>query len=107
MAAGNGILIIIDLILGLVAVIAGNLGFPALTRYLAGSFIFHQYVAMSSTEGLMILLCLVIAVYCYHKVKSKIIRMAVIILIFVPVILMLLSYFSVVKLSLPFQAPGR
>ena len=102
MSATNRTLLILDIIKGLIAVISGNIGLPPLVRYLIG--IIQPTLATPFIIERMGIstVCLIITIYAYHKTDSRFIRALVAILLFVPVILMLLSYFMVLKVPLPF-----
>lgn len=102
MSATNKTLLILDLIKGLIAIIFGNIGLPPLVRYLTG--VIQPALASSLVLEKMGVsaICLVITIYAYHKTGNKIIRALVAIFLFVPIILMLLSNFTVLKVPLPF-----
>lgn len=101
-SATNQALLILDLIKGVIAIVLGNIGLPPLVRYLIG-VIQPSFQSGISQEKLVIsLVCLLIMGYTYHKTDNKIIRALVAIFLFVPIILMLLSYFSILKVLLPF-----
>lgn len=100
--ATNRALLILDLLRGLVAVIFGNFGVPTLVRYLVGTMYPPMATPLVAEKLVLSVICLLIAGYAYHATKNKIIRALVAIFIFVPVILMLLSFFTVMKVPLPF-----
>lgn len=102
MSASNRILIILDLIKGVIAVVCGNLALPPLVRYLIGLIQPAFQISMSLDKSIIIILFLLITIFSYHKTDNKIIRALVVIFLFVPVILMLLSFFSVLSVPLPF-----
>jgi TM2 domain-containing membrane protein YozV len=100
--ATNNTLIIIDIIKGFAAIICGNIGIPPLLLYIIGVIQPALQIPFIFENILLSSLCLLITIYAYHTTRNKIIRALVVIGIFVPVILMLLSYFSVLKVPLPF-----
>lgn len=102
MSATNRALLILDIIKGIVAVIFGNIGLPPLVLYGIGIIQPERQVPITTDTFGLSVICLVIAIYAYHTTKNKIIKALVAIFIFVPVILMLLSFFAVMKVPLPF-----
>lgn len=100
MGSGDRILLVVDLVLGIISVITGNIGLPALSA-IGISAIRYGVVIQTNTVSLIIIpVTLFIAAITYHKVHSKIIKASVIILIFVPFILTLLSFFQVIPLQI-------
>ncbi len=102
MSATNRTLIILDLIKGLIAIISGNIGLPPLVRYLIGIIQPSFQMVVDQNTLIISLVCICITVVCYHKTDSKIIKALIVIFLFVPELLMLLSYFTVLKVPLPF-----
>lgn len=102
MPATNKTLLILDLIKGLIAIIAGNIGLPPLVRYLMGFIQPAMAIPIDTQKMVISIVCLIITIILYHTTGNKIIRALVAIFLFVPVILMLLSYFTVLKVPLPF-----
>ena len=102
MSATNRALLMLDLLKGAVAVVAGNIALPPLVLFLVGTFRPAHQTAVPTGQILLTVVCLIIAGYCFHKTVSKIIRFLVVICIFIPVILMLLSYFAILTVPLPF-----
>lgn len=102
MSATNRALLILDLIKGVIAIIAGNIGFPTLVLYLIGILQPARQISITTEKALITTMCLVVTLYCFHKTMNKVIKALVVIFIFVPIILMLLSYFAVLKVPLPF-----
>ncbi|MFH0968421.1 MAG: hypothetical protein V1862_12130 [Methanobacteriota archaeon] len=102
MSATNKTLLILDLIKGLIATIFGNIGLPPLVRYLIGIIQPALATPLIMEKMGISAICLVITIYAYHKTRNKIIRALVVVFLFVPIILMLLSYFTVLKVPLPF-----
>ena len=98
----NRTLLILDLIKGLIAIVFGNIGLPPLVRYLIGIIQPALATPLIMEKMGTSAVCLLITIYAYHKTGNKIIRVLVAIFLFVPVILMLLSYFTVMKVPLPF-----
>ena len=102
MSATNQTLLILDLIKGLIAILFGNIGLPPLVRYLISIIQPAQAVPFVMEKMEITAICLIIAIYAYHKTKNQIIRALVVICLFVPIILMLLSYYTVLNVPLPF-----
>jgi hypothetical protein len=98
----NQTLLVIDLIKGLITILLGNIGLPPLVRYLIGVIQPALAIPLIMEKMGISVVCLVIALYTFHNTKNKIIRALVAICLFVPIILMLLSYFTVLKVPLPF-----
>jgi hypothetical protein len=100
--ASNRALIVLDILKGIIATIFGNIGLPPVVRYGIGVIDpAHQIPIIPQTFALPFI-CLIITIFTYHKIENKIIRALVVILLFVPILLMLLSYFSILKVPLPF-----
>jgi len=97
----NHTLVILDIIKGLIAVVAGNIGLPTVIRYLA-DIIRSSEIPILSSSLLTGLICLLIMFLAYHKTRNKIIRALVIACLFIPVLLILLSYFTVLKVPVSF-----
>jgi hypothetical protein len=102
MPATNNILLILDMIKGLIAIILGNIGLPPMVRYLIGILQPTMAVPLVMDKMGISVVCLIFTIYAFHKTHSKIIRALVTLCLFVPIILMLLSYFTVLKVPLPF-----
>jgi hypothetical protein len=100
--ATNRALLILDIIKGVIGIIAGNIGFPTLILYLIGMLQPARQIPITTEKALITALCLVVTLYCFHSTGNKVIKALIVILIFVPLILMLLSYFAVLKVPLPF-----
>lgn len=101
MSATNRVLLVLDLIKGVIAVLFGNIGLPPLVRYLIG-MIQSAQVQLETNTLIISLVCLLIAIVAYHKTENKIIKALVVICLFVPVLLIFLSYFIVMKVPMPF-----
>ena len=101
MSATNRVLLILDIIKGIIAVLFGNTGLPPLVRYLIG-MIQSVQVQLETNTLIISLVCLLITVVAYHKTENKIIKALVVICLFVPVLLIFLSYFTVMKVPMPF-----
>lgn len=102
MTATNRVLLILDLIKGLIAIVAGNIGLPVLVQYLIGVLQPARQIQVTTEKTAITVICLVITIYCFHNTESKVIKALVVILLFIPIILMLLSYFAVLKVPMPF-----
>ncbi|PWR70006.1 hypothetical protein [Methanospirillum lacunae] len=102
MSATNRILLILDIIKGVIAVLFGNIGLPPLVRYLIGMLHGSGPVQIQTNTLVISLVCLLITIVAYHKTENKIIKALVIICLFVPVLLIFLSYFTVMKVPMPF-----
>lgn len=102
MSATNRALLTLDIVRGIIALICGNIGLPPLVRYGIGIIEPFYLVPMTMEKLGISVVCLIIALYTYHTNNNKIIKALVVIFIFVPIILMLLSFFSVLKVPLPF-----
>ncbi len=102
MTASNQILVLLDLIKGVIALICGNLALPPLVRYLIGLIQPAFLVIMDLNKIISIGVLILITIYCFHKIDNKIIKALVAIFLFVPVLLMLLSFYTVLKVPLPF-----
>jgi len=100
-SATNRVLLILDIIKGIIAVLFGNIGLPPLVRYLIG-MIQSVQVQLETNTLIISLFCLLITVVAYHKTENKIIKALVVICLFVPVLLIFLSYFTVMKVPMPF-----
>ncbi len=101
MSATNRVLLILDIIKGIIAVLFGNIGLPPLVRYLIG-MIQSVQIQLETNTLIISLVCLLITVVAYHKTENKIIKALVVICLFVPVLLIFLSYFTVMKVPMPF-----
>ena len=101
MSATNRVLLILDIIKGIIAVLFGNIGLPPLVRYLIG-MIQSVQVQLETNTLIISLVCLLITVVAYHKTENKIIKALVVICLFVPVLLIFLSYFTVMRVPMPF-----
>ncbi|WP_319579520.1 hypothetical protein [uncultured Methanospirillum sp.] len=101
MSATNRVLLILDVVKGIIAVLFGNIGLPPLVRYLIG-MIQSVQVQLETNTLIISLVCLLITVVAYHKTENKIIKALVVICLFVPVLLIFLSYFTVMKVPMPF-----
>ena len=102
MSATNRALLILDLIKGLIAVIAGNIGLPVLVLYLIGILQPARQIPITTERAIITAICLIVTIYCFHKTNNKVIKALVVIFLFIPIILMLLSYFAVLKVPMPF-----
>lgn len=102
MSATNRALLVLDLIKGIVAIIAGNISFPPLILYLISLMDPKGQSTLTTQSILFIVLGLAITAICFHKTGNKVIKALIVICIFVPLILMLLSYFQVLSVPLPF-----
>ncbi len=92
----------LDLIKGIIAIITGNISFPPLILSLI-SLMDPKRQSIFTTESILIIvLGLAITVVCFYKTGNKVIKALIVIGIFVPLILMLLSYFQVLSVPLPF-----
>nr|WP_319539032.1 hypothetical protein [uncultured Methanospirillum sp.] len=101
MSATNRVLLILDVVKGIIAVLFGNIGLPPLVRYLIG-MIQSVQIQLETNTLIISLVCLLITVVAYHKTENKIIKALVVICLFVPVLLIFLSYFTVMKVPMPF-----
>ena len=101
MSATNRVLLILDIIKGIIAVLFGNIGLPPLVRYLIG-IIQSVQIQLETNTLIISLVCLLITVVAYHKTENKIIKALVVICLFVPVLLIFLSYFTVMRVPMPF-----
>ncbi len=101
MSATNRVLLILDIIKGIIAVLFGNIGLPPLVRYLIG-MIQSVQIQLETNTLIISFVCLLITVVAYHKTENKIIKALVVICLFVPVLLIFLSYFTVMKVPMPF-----
>ncbi len=101
MTATNRTLLFLDIVKGVIAVVLGNIGLPPLVRYLIG-MIQSVPIQLETNTLIVSLVCLLITGFVYHKTDSKIIKALVIICLFVPVLLIFLSYFTVMKVPMPF-----
>jgi hypothetical protein len=101
-SATNRILLILDIIKGVIAVLFGNIGLPPLVRYLIGILQGSGPAQIQTNTQVISLVCLLITIIAYHKIENKIIKALVIICLFVPVLLISLSYFTVMKVPMPF-----
>lgn len=102
MSATNRSLLVLDILKGIIALIFGNIGLPPLVLYAIGIVQPMHRIPMTTEKLGVSIFCLVIAIFAYHSTNSKIIKALVVIFIFVPLILMLLSFFAVMKVPLPF-----
>lgn len=101
-SATNRALLTLDIIKGIIAVIFGNIGLPPLVRYLIGMLQGSGPAQIQTNTLVISLVCLLITIIAYHKTENKIIKAFVIICLFVPVLLIFLSYFTVMKVPMPF-----
>ena len=102
MSGSNHLLLFLDLMKGLISIVLGNIGIPPLIRYLIGMMQPSFQSIITQDTLLVSAVYLLIAGYLYHIIKSKIIKAVVVICLFIPIILLLFSYFSVLKVPLPF-----
>ena len=102
MTATNRALLALDLIKGIIAIIAGNISFPPLILSLISLMDPKRETILTTESVLIIILGLVVTAFCFHKTGNKVIKALIVIGIFVPLILMLLSYFQVLSVPLPF-----
>jgi len=100
-SATNRVLLILDVVKGIIAVLFGNIGLPPLVRYLIG-MIQSVQVQLETNTLIISLVCLLITIVAYHKTENKIIKALVVIGLFVPILLIFLSYFTVMKVPMPF-----
>ncbi|MDD1729945.1 MAG: hypothetical protein LUQ50_12860 [Methanospirillum sp.] len=102
MSATNRTLLVLDIVKGIIAVFFGNIGLPPLVRYLIGMIQASGTVQIQTNTLMISLVCLLITALAYHKTENKIIKALVIICLFIPVLLIFFSYFSVMKVPMPF-----
>ncbi len=102
MSATNRTLLILDIIKGVIALVFGNIALPPLVMYLIGIIQPTLATPLVMEKMGVTIVSLIITIYAFYKTDSKIIKALVVILLFVPIILMLLSFYSVLKVPLPF-----
>lgn len=100
--SSNQILVLFDIIKGIIATILGNYALPPMVRYFIGLIQPAFRINPSTEEIIIITVFFFITLYTYHIITNKIIKALVTIFLFVPIILMLLSFFTILKVPLPF-----